>query len=219
MLNGSPRSIRVGGVEATRPRAATELEGGSLTQSVAGAGAMVLAVLGLFGVLPGGLVSIAAIGAGFALLVGSAALAARYSRVLGESQRDVTGGLGFGALAGLAGLVLGLLVLLGVGGVDLLAVSAIVLGGALLFESGALARLESMVRQRRMANPGSPAEDAVYLSSGADVLVGAGVVVLGILALSGVSPLTLVLVAMLGIGCAVLLTGSSFAARIFNIFG
>lgn len=219
MLNESARNIRVEAEQPASPEAVHQLEGGSLTQSVAGAGAVVLAVLGLVGVLPVLLVSIAAIGAGLALLVGSAALAGRYGRILGERQREVTGGMGFAALAGLAGLVLGLLALLGVGGIHLLAISAIVLGGALLFESGGLSRLEWLVRRNEPVTSGRSMEDMVYLSSGADVLVGAGVVVLGILALSGVDPLTLVLVSMLGIGSAALLTGSSFAARMFTMFG
>jgi hypothetical protein len=94
-----------------------------------------------------------------------------------------------------------------------------VLGAALLMASGALSRLESMTRWADVSAAERESHDTVYVASGADVIIGAGAVVLGILALTGHDPMTLSLIAMLSIGAAVLLSGSSLAARVFSLFG
>ena len=204
--------------------AAREVEGGSLTEAIGGAGAVVLAILGLVGVLPQTMAAVATIAAGVALLVGGGAVAARYSRLLlgagsETARREIVGGMGLEALAGIAGIVLGVLALLGINPLTLLSVAAIVLGAALLMASGALARLESMTRWADVNTAERVSHGAVYVASGSDVIVGAGAVVLGILALTGHGSMTLLLVALLSVGAAVLLSGSSLAARVFSLFG
>jgi hypothetical protein len=135
------------------------------------------------------------------------------------ARREIVGGMGMEAMAGIAGAVLGVLALLGIKPLTLLSVAATVLGAALLTASGALARLESLTRWADVSAAERASHDTVYVASGADVIVGAGAVVLGILALTGHDPMTLSLIAMLSVGAAVLLSGSSPAARIFSVFG
>lgn len=212
------------GVTQREERAVREIQGGSTTEAIGGAGAVVLAILGLIGVLPMVMTSVSAIAAGVALFIIGGVLARRYSRAImaggsGRTQRDVMGGMGMEALAGLAGLVLGVLALLGVSPMLLLSTAAIVLGAALLMASGAMARLENVMRWESYDAGGSKAHDAVYAATGSEVIVGVGAVVLGILALTGHDPLTLVLIALLSIGASVLLSGSSLAARFFGQFG
>lgn len=202
-----------------------QMESGSFAESLAGAAGVVLAILGIIGLLPTVLGAISAIAVGIGLFLGGGVIAARSKQLdVGLSnqneRRQILGGLGMEALAGASGAVLGLLSLLGIAPVTLLSVSAIVLGGALLMASAATARLESALG--RMAESGDrhkTAHEAVYVASGSDFLVGAGAVILGILALAGHAPITLALVAMLSVGAAGMLSGSTFAARVFTMFG
>jgi hypothetical protein len=95
----------------------------------------------------------------------------------------------------------------------LLSVAAIVLGGSILLGAPAqpdLARVAPDVDRRI----GRITYEAVEGTSGAMGLVGAGAIMLGILALIGVGPaFILVMVAMLAIGGAVFLSGSALTAQ------
>ncbi len=202
-----------------------QMESGSFAESLAGAAGVVLAILGIIGLLPTVLGAIAAIAVGVGLFLGGGVIAARSKQLdvgmqSANARRQILGGLGMEAFAGASGAVLGLLSLLGIAPVTLLSVSAIVLGGALLMASAATARLESAIGDVMTPSKNSErAHEAVYVASGSDFLIGAGAVVLGILALAGHAPITLALVAMLSIGAAGMLSGSTFAARVFTMFG
>jgi hypothetical protein len=205
------REERTVGTQASE--AAREVETGSLGETIAGTGAVVLAILGIIGLLPGVLDAIAVIAAGFSVLVGSAALGARATRLVGErvkSNREIGGGLGLAAMAGVAGIVLGILALLDVSRLGLLSIAPIVLGAGMLVASAAMARFEQFVRIER-------GTEAVYVASGAEVLVGVGAVVLGILALTGVAPMTLSLIGILGVGAAALMSGTSVAWQVLGV--
>jgi hypothetical protein len=200
------------GTEALR-----DLERGSMGGALAGAGALVLGILGLIGLLPQVLDSIAVIAAGVALLIGGAAIVARYSNLAGlpQSRKVVAGGMEVVAFAGVAGVALGILALLGVAAETLLSIAPIVLGAALIVESSALTRLDAAISKVSSKND----IEVVNVASGSDIVVGIGGMVLGILALSGVAPLTLSLIAMLSIGAAITFSGSSLAGRLFALFG
>ncbi|HEX5437230.1 MAG TPA: hypothetical protein VFW98_08720 [Gemmatimonadaceae bacterium] len=203
---------------------AASVEAGSTGEAVAGAAAVVLGILGLIGLLPTVLASIATIAAGVGLLLSGGAIAGRFSRMAADispnrSHQEVTGSLGMEALAGAAGVVLGILGLLGVDASSLLPIAAIVLGAGLIMAGGARSRLETLSHRRAAGTESRTMEDVVYVSSGSDLLVGVGTIVLGILALSGVAPLTLVLISMLSLGAALLLGGSTIAAQVFGHFG
>jgi hypothetical protein len=96
--------------------------GGSITEALCGAAVVVLAIIGLAGTFPGYLASIATIAFGVALLAQGSALAARHTRLLHEAlphewetRAELGGGMGAEFLAGGAGVVLGILGLLGIG--------------------------------------------------------------------------------------------------------
>ena len=207
--------------EMQTPRAqdntVVEAEAGSVAEAVGGAAAVVLAILGLLGLLPLTFNAIAAIALGVALLLGGAALARRYSRLVpaaaaSRGRQEIAGALGLQAIAGVAAIVLGILALLRIDPLMLLGVTAIVLGAALV-AGGGMARLARSARWLRGEG------DSVYAASGWEALVGIGAVVLGILALTGHAPLTLTLVAMLSVGAAVLVGGTVLASRLFGVFG
>jgi hypothetical protein len=208
--------------EVQAPRAPdptiTEAEAGSVAEAVGGGAAVVLAILGLLGLLPLTFNAIAAIALGAALLLGGAALARRYTHMVpvatvSRARQEVAGALGLQAIAGVAAIVLGILALLRIDSLQLLGVTAIVLGAALLAGGGALARLARSARWLRGE------ADTAYATGGWEALVGIGAVVLGILALTGHAPLTLTLIAMLSVGAAILAGGTVLAARLFGMFG
>ncbi len=197
------------------------VSGGSIVEAVGGTGAVVLAILGLTGISPELLASIAALALGAALLSEGGALAARFSNLLAEAaprrvEQEIGGGLSAELLGGAAGVALGILALLGVSTMTLLAVSAIVFGASLLVGSAATAGVDALMlgvpddRTRQLAH------EAVRGASGAQLMVGLGAVALGILALLGIDPLTLVLAAMLAVGASVLLTGSVLGGRLMS---
>lgn len=201
-----------------------EVVGGSITEGLGGAGAIVLAILGLIGILPVPLASIAVIALGLSLLVGGGTLTAQYSRLLtrtepGYGAQVIGSGMTMEALCGLAGAVLGILALLHFRAETLLGAAVVVYGGALLLASMATARLVEMHVRATSELPSEHqwSRDAVYATSGSDVLIGSAAVVLGILALSGFTPITLTLVALLCIGASVLLSGLSIAGRMFTM--
>lgn len=200
-----------------------EAESAAATESITGAIAVVLAILGLIGVLSGVFAAVSTIAVGVALAVAGSALAAHYTRTLSGNElvferHEGERGMRMEALASVGGVVLGILALIGVSPMTLLPVAAIVLGGALLMVGGSAARVESITRSQVASGaPHIALQHAPYVATGSDLLVGVGAVVLGILGLSGHAPLTLAIISMLGIGAAVLLNGSTIAARLFGL--
>ncbi|HEX5181191.1 MAG TPA: hypothetical protein VFW04_17805 [Gemmatimonadaceae bacterium] len=199
-----------------------EAESAAATESITGAIAVVLAILGLIGVLSGVFAAVSTIAVGVALAVAGSALATHYGKTLRTNdlvyeRHEGERGMRMEALAAVAGVVLGILALIGVSALTLLPVAAIVLGGALLMVGGSAARVESLMRSEVVSGSRGMLEHAPYVATGSDLLVGVGAVVLGILGLSGHNPQTLTLIAMLGIGAAVLLNGSTIAARLFGL--
>lgn len=199
-----------------------EAESAAATESITGAIAVVLAILGLIGVLSGVFAAVSTIAVGVALAVAGSALATHYGKTLRTNdlvyeRHEGERGMRMEALAAVAGVVLGILALIGVSALTLLPVAAIVLGGALLMVGGSASRVESLMRSEIVSGSRGMLEHAPYVATGSDLLVGGGAVVLGILGLSGHNPQTLTLIAMLGIGAAVLLNGSTIATRLFGL--
>lgn len=217
-----PQAANPDGVPSTK--VIHTVETGSFAETIAGAGAVALAILAIIGVLPIVLGAIATMAVGVGLFLGGGSIAARTRQIdptpRGRAvRRQIMGGLGMEALAGASGAVLGLLALLGINSLTLLSVAAIVLGGALLMASAATSRLEADLDRMAASGEHHMSHEAVYVASGSDFLVGIGAIVLGILALTGWAPLTLSLVAMLAVGAAGMLNGSSLAVRFFALFG
>lgn len=191
-----------------------------MAETIGGAGAVVLAILALAGLLPAYLAAIATIAVGAALLFEGAAVAGRYRDLLKRvseneiQSTELGGGVSAESLGGLAGIALGILALLGVAPMALMSVAMIVLGGALLLSAGATSRLNHL----RMGKNASPmaqlvAREAVSTAAGTQVLAGAGAIVLGILAVQGIASLVLVDVAALALGASVLLSGTALGGK------
>jgi hypothetical protein len=194
-----------------------------------GAGAaIVLAILGLAGALPLTMAAVATILLGAAFLLEGGAVLARYHHLVHAMQRageepairaEVGGGTTAETLAGITGLALGILSLLGVFPEVLLPVAIIAFGGGLLLGGAARSRLGSVAMEETGVGERlrHVLHEAIRASSGSQTLVGIGAIVLGILALLGIYPLTLVLVGLLAVGCAALLSGTAVGARMLGI--
>jgi hypothetical protein len=148
-----------------------------------------------------------------------------FGRVLGRATgTDDIAGLGSGwatiFLAGMAGIVLGILALLGVASIELVAIAVIGFGAALLISSSASMHLH--VAAGMPANPNPLREQLIRESArdkaGLQTMAGLAAIVLGILALSGFTPVTLMLVALLGLGCFTALTSGFLAAALSRAF-
>jgi len=198
--------------------------GGSMSETIGGAGACVLAIVGLSGLLPGYLAAIATVAAGAALFLEGGAILSRYSQLLRETMEHhgstaaFEGGMSAESVGGLAVVALGILALVGVAPLMLMSIALIVLGGALLFGSATTSRLNALRISTGLSVPETHpiAREAVSAAAGAQVLIGIGVIVLGILAVVGVDPLKLVLVGLLAGGSAVLLSGSAISGKMVS---
>ncbi|HZU83613.1 MAG TPA: hypothetical protein VE987_11880 [Polyangiaceae bacterium] len=220
-------------VEAQPPRdrheRTVEIVGaGSMVEALGAATAVVLAILGLAGALPGYMMSIATIVLGAAILFQGGTIAARYHRLISQNVRpggaysgapELTGGMTAESIAGIAGIALGILSLLGVLPVTLCAIAVIAFGAAEVLGSAAASRFNSVSVESEGLNETARGllRETAKLSLGGQVLVGVAAIVLGILALLGVQPLTLTLVGLLGVACSVLLGGSALGARMLGI--
>lgn len=200
--------------------------GGSLAEGVAGTGAIALSIIGLAGVMASWMVAIATILVGIALLFEGGAIGARFSSLVSETGGGRLGALELGGgmtaefIGGIAGVILGILSLLGVYSMILVPVAAIVFGGTLLLGSGATTRLNDLQIERACDKQETRhvARAAVRSATGVQVLIGLGSLTLGILSVIGMTPMTLSLVAMLGVGFSDLLSGSAVSGRMLSAF-
>lgn len=200
--------------------------GGSSTEALTGAGAVVLAILGLAHIAPEMMVAISSIALGAALTMDGIAVGAEYSRILEESgngaisRMGFSGGLSTQVVGGIAAVALGILALLHVETVALSAISAIVLGATVMFSSGVETRLNALKIEASGDHELAKriARESLTAATGADMLIGLAAVVLGILALVGIAPTPLTLVAMLSLGASILLTGSAVIGKMMSMF-
>lgn len=199
--------------------------GGSVIEAAAGIGAVVLAILGLSGIIPDTLAAIGMIAAGGAFISQGGAVATQYSKAMSLSTDDridaaeLGGGLTAEILGGIAGATLGILALIGIQDQTLLAVAAIVFGSSLLLGSGMMARLNAISREPMAEHETADfiAREAVMATGGAQVLAGIGAGALGVLALVGIQPMTLILVALLTVGAAIVVSGSAVTAKMMTL--
>ncbi len=192
----------------------SEWAAGSTSEVIGGGAAVVLAILGLAGIEQGYMLPIAALAIGAALLIEGGVIITRYADMAAElphhGSMESGGGVTAEFLGGCAGLVLGVLALVGVVPQVLVSIAALVFGSALLLGSGATSRLRNFdfaSTQHPMTH--ELAREATLAASGAQALVGLAATVLGILALTHIAPITLTLVALLIVGASIVLTGSA----------
>jgi hypothetical protein len=188
-------------------------------------GAIALSILALFGFFPAEFASIAAIAIGVSLLFEGAAVTNRMLKYLDAVSMhrieivDLKAGASIESLAGISGVTLGILALLGVGPAALLPITAIVFGGALILGGGVSNNLNNQLL--RMSE--QPEEFKIMAgrmmatTSDLQLLLGVGVVVLGILSLLGINAALLTLVAFITVGASDVLKSSSIGGRLARV--
>ena len=181
------------------------IAGGSMTEGAGAIAAIILSIIRLAGVFADIVAPIAVIVIGAVFLMEGVWLGAATRRQNAQATRRSLGlanGVSAGFFSGLAGIVLGILALFRASPATstdvLMAVAVLVYGSALLVGGGAFSRLAGT------------ADTALATVNSGSLLVGMAAVVLGILAVIGLVPMTLVLVALLSLGGAALFTGPSF---------
>jgi hypothetical protein len=200
--------------------------GGSLAEGVAGAGAVAVSIIGLAGVVPGYMAGVAAILVGAAFLLFGTSVAARYTQLLKEETKgqagtyEIASGMSAEFFAGIAGVILGILALLGVIPGILAGVAAIIFGGASILGMGTTARLNDLEIEKKWDKETSRhiARTAVKAAEGMQILIGLGIIVLGIIAVIGIFPEMIALVALLSAGFSNLLTGTALSGRVLSTF-
>jgi hypothetical protein len=188
---------------------------GGFVDALGGIAAIVLAIIGLSGVHPEVLVSIATIVFGAALLIQGGTMLSEFAM---EPESSAVGGGGLTALflVGVAGIVLGVLALLGLHATVLTSVAVIAFGAALALSSSAVWQLltsRSMAAQFQARAPVLQiiASEVAIGSAMLQAMGGVAVIVLGILAVAGLFTVPLTLIGILVSGAAILLTGSTLS--------
>ena len=192
--------------------------------SLLGLGAFVLAVIGLSDVAP--LHMLAA--GGILLAAGFFALSAideAWGRMFGFPQhatmQDRTvyfGGMTAALGTGLAALVLSILFMVFPAAIWLAAVTMLVLGAGLLCHSGIMQQVSGLTHDVAVHGAEGPRANEPFpfgllsLAAIRDAVIGAGSIVLGILALLFIAPGILMFVSMLAIGLALTFSASTMCA-------
>ncbi|HZT87093.1 MAG TPA: hypothetical protein VFA12_03925 [Stellaceae bacterium] len=193
---------------------------GLLTEGAAGIAVIVLAVIGLAGVSAAALAAIAAIVIGVGLMVqgfNTAAETARLAAAGAAGVGDTAGEMMIDCLAGGTGIVLGILSLIGLPPNPLLPAALIVFGAALLL-SGALALQGPTVAPSAAAGGGTVTYRGAAATGGMEILMGLAALVLGILALVLPGAGVLVLVGFITVGAALLVVSAAFSGAVLRIF-
>jgi hypothetical protein len=189
---------------------------GGFVDALGGIAAIVLAIIGLAGVHPEVLVSIATIVFGAALLIQGGTMLSEFAMEPEGGSAVGGGGLTALFLVGVAGIVLGVLALLGLHAAMLTSVAVIAFGAALALSSASVWQLltsRSMAAQFQARAPVLRiiANEVAIGSAMLQAMGGVTVIVLGILAVAGLFTVPLTLIGILVSGAAILLTGSTLS--------
>lgn len=214
-------AISEAGREELLNRVATKEMGLTVDETVGGLALIVLGILALAGIYAALLTSIATVVAGVAVVFMSLALNREFMNALTGSGRGLVApeagnSLSAGSIAGIAGIVLGILAILGIARPTLTAITLIVFGAAVFLDF----IMASQARALRMATSSATVDSKVAFSAAAgsemgSILFALALVVLGILALTGVRSETLIAVAFLSFGAYMFLKGTAMAGQLF----
>jgi hypothetical protein len=143
-----------------------------------------------------------------AFATGAASLAA--GELIGE-------GILMAALCGAGGMVLGILAFVGIQTMNLIPVTVLVFGTALMVVTGTTARLsialERWPREQQRLSP-IVGDGSVPFAPAPTLIIALTGIVLGIMALSGHAPITLSLISLLSLAVGVALTGTTLATTL-----
>jgi hypothetical protein len=202
---------------------------GGLIDAIGGIATIVLAVVGLAGIHAPLMVQIGTIVFGVALLIQGGTMLSEFAQIIFPPDSkagaiDQFGGTSLSVvfIGGAAGIVLGVLALLGIQAAALTPIAAIIFGSALVLSSNAVWHLYMLRRavrsegQTRQVGSEILASEIASGSAGIQALAGLAAIVLGILAVAGEADLTLNLVALLALGSTIAVTGGSLTATIVS---
>jgi hypothetical protein len=202
---------------------------GGFVDAIGGLATIVLAILALAGIYQDVLGSIAIIVFGVALLIQGGTMLGEFGQIMFPGGRAVgrfTGGNTLAAvfLTGCAGIVLGILALIGIHPTVLVPVSIIAFGAALVLSSASVWQLYAMKHAATISGSESALGNREFLASemasgsaGMQALAGLAAVVLGILALTATPyAATLFLVALIVLGAMIVLTGTTLTGIVLS---
>jgi hypothetical protein len=204
---------------------------GGFVDALGGIATVVLAIVGLANTAPESMVAIATIIFGAALLIQGGTMLSEYAGIIFPPGASFTMSSQFGGsslavvfLAGAAGIVLGVLAILGLKPAVLTSSAIIAFGAALVLSSNSVWHLYHLKRASLAAGEQSAARGTQILanemafgSAGIQALAGLTAAVLGVLALAGASTgEVLPLVALLALGGTLILTGSTLSATVIG---
>ncbi len=200
---------------------------GGLVDATGGVATVALAICGLANVHPQLMTAIATIVLGVALMIQGGTVLSDYAQVSVPSETSATHFSGSGVvalfLAGAVGIILGVLGILGVHPTVLSAIAMISFGVGLILSSNSLWIVYAVRRSAATAGVArlsreALANDIASGSAGIQALAGIAAIVLGLIALAGhENDLTVNLAALVAVGAAVVLTGSSLSATILGL--
>lgn len=213
------------GIRVEEKQSLRYVAAGTSAEAIAGIGAVVLTILALANILPVVLASISAIAIGAGLLFQGAGISSKFSGIVAEATdtpsdvEQLKGGLTVEFLGGIAGIVLGILSLIGLAQAILLPVTLIIFGATILIGSSTAAKLNAIRFQDRSNKVQQAAREMVRGSVGAQVLLGLGGITLGIISITtGQNILVFTLIGLLAMGASELLTGASLSTKLMSIF-
>jgi hypothetical protein len=199
---------------------------GGLVDAIGGVATIVLAIIALSGVNSEALAAIATMVFAAALLILGGTMLTEYTKMafpagtLGATEGS-GGGMSALFLTGAAGIVLGILSLIGIFPQMLVSIAVIAFGGALVLSSSSVWHLYRLQNASQRIGAASPVSGSDILagemasgSAAMQCLAGLAAIVLGILAVTGIHPAVLSLVGLLVLGSTVLLTGSTLTAAV-----
>jgi hypothetical protein len=204
---------------------------GGFADAIGGIATIVLAILGLAGLAPTMMIGIATIIFGAALLIQGGTMLSEYARIIFPRGAKVYSADHFGGnslsavfLVGAAGIVLGLLALLGINHL-LASVAVIAFGTALVLSSNSVWHLHMLKHavataesQSSFAGSEILASEMASGSAGIQALTGLAAIVLGILAVAGgTDTIVLTLVALLALGATQVMSGSTLSGTVMSL--
>lgn len=218
-------------ISHTRAPEAAAAFGGAM-DAIGGIATAVLAIIGLAGWRPELLAGVATIVFGVALLIQGGTLLSEYSHVYApagalQTASDAVGGDGLAAMfpVGIAGVVLGILALLGVASYSLTSISVIAFGAALMLSAQSVRRLYKMQAEMRLTTVSGYstreflAGEMAAGSAGIQFVAGLAALVLGILAVvmaTSARNELLTLVALLVVGLTNIISGSALSGLVLS---
>jgi len=198
----------------TNAAAASETSG-LFAEAIGGIATIALAIIALAGTKPEFLLAVATIVFGAALLIEGTSIITEYAVIAPTSALgSAAGGLAAVFLAGMTGIILGVLALLGIHAPMLTSAAVIAFGSALLLNSSSMLNLYAL-----KSREGSEfMMGGAVGSAGAQALASIAVIVIGILAVAANQPASLALIALLVLGAAILVTGNGMSNAAVNMF-